>query len=217
VRRRGLKNLALLTVREFAPLVRALQPIGAKPEVLPTVAWDEEYQSGKWRRLGDLREEAHHLAIAVYVNGLGRNGNILDVGCGEGALNVALRKFGYGRYVGIDISNVAVAAAQRHADETTAFQVISGDEYQTPDRFDTIIFDETLSYFANPAETIERFSGFLSEGGILVISMAMVGMRDGLLKLNLWLDIEADLKVLDETTIYRPDGITWIVKALTKQ
>jgi SAM-dependent methyltransferase len=175
--------------------------------------WDKEYSSGKWGSLAALADEAHHLVIASYVNGLKPNATILDVGCGEGVLNRAVRRFSYKQYVGIDISAVAIAAAQLFSDPATAFHAVSADNFSTDQRFDAIVFNETLYYFANPVETIRRYAEFLAEDGIFVISMHMFGIREGLLKLGIWRDLEAQLQVADETTIHRA-GDTWIVRAL---
>jgi len=216
MRRDGLLTLGLLAVRESGFLLRLLRPLSRKPRVLPPKAWDQEYSEGKWSFLHQLAEEAHHLVIASYVNGLNRSDSVLDVGCGEGNLTPVLRRFGYGRYVGIDTSGVAIAAAQRHADASTRFQAVPGDEYATQDRFDAIIFNETLNYFADPVRTIERFASLLTKDGVFVISLSLVGFRNGILKLCIWHDIEKKLKIIDETTIYRPDGTAWIVKVLVR-
>ena len=212
----GVLTLGLLAVRECGFLLKLLRPLSRKPRVLSPGAWDQEYSDGKWEFLHQLAEEAHHLVIASYVSRLKRSESILDVGCGEGNLNPVLRRFGYGRYVGIDTSGVAIAAAQRHADPSTHFATVPGDDYATPDRFDAIIFNETLYYFADPVKTIEHFASFLTKDGIFVMSLSLVGFRNGLLKLGIWQDIEKKLKVFDETTIYRPDGTAWIVKVLTR-
>ena len=216
MRSSGLLTLGLLAVRRSGFLLKCLRPLSGKPRLLSPKAWDQEYSEGKWRFLDQLAEEAHHLVIASYVNGLNRRDSVLDVGCGEGNFNPVLRRFGYGRYVGIDTSSVAIAAAQRHADDKTSFQAVPGDEYTTTDRFDAIIFNETLNYFADPVGTIERFAPFLTKDGVFVISLSLVGLRNGILKLGIWQDIETRLKVVDETTIYRPDGTAWIVKVLTR-
>jgi SAM-dependent methyltransferase len=211
----GLQTLALLAARESGLLLRLLRPLRGKPRVLSPTAWDQEYSAGKWQFLDRLSEEAHHLVIASYLSGLDRAERILDVGCGEGYFTPVLRKFRYGQYIGIDTSSVAIAAAQRHADAKTRFQAVPGDEYTTTDRFDAIVFNETLNYFADPVGTIEHFSKFLAKDGVFVISLSLVGFRNGILKLGIWQDIQARLNVRDETTIYRPDGTAWIVKVLT--
>jgi hypothetical protein len=66
-------------------------------------------------------------------------------------------------------------------------------------------------------QTIQGLSRSLKADGIFVVSMALLGIRDGLFKLGIWFDVEKELTVIDETTIYRPDGSTWIIKALTPQ
>src|SRR5581483_3607115 len=76
--------------------------------------------------LPQFSEDAHHQVVAGYAHALKPNARLLDVGCGEGTLNAALRRFGYRRYLGIDISPVAIAKAQRLADADTAFMASPG-------------------------------------------------------------------------------------------
>jgi SAM-dependent methyltransferase len=212
--RRGLQNLLMLALRGCGPLVKLFSPFALPLTVLDAKAWDREYGAQKWQFLHNVAERAHHLAIASYVDGLKPNGRVLDVGCGEGILNLALRKFRYGRYLGTDISATAIASAQRLADERTAFQAIAGDNFTSPERFDAIVFNETLYLFADPIATIAHYSRFLAEDGIFIISMSMVGLRQGWLTLDLWRQLEKRLAVVDETTIYRPAGATWVVRVL---
>ena len=47
------------------------------------------------------------------------HGDILDVGCGDGVLYQRLRCFGYGSYVGIDLSEVAIAKLINEHDRHT--------------------------------------------------------------------------------------------------
>jgi len=214
--RRGFKNLALLALRECPWLLKLIRPLGAREHVMDAGGWDDEYRSGKWAYLAAISEDAHHQVVAGYAHALKPNARLLDVGCGEGTLNAALRRFGYRRYLGIDISPVAIAKAQRLADADTAFMASPGDAFATDERFDVIVFNETLNYFADPAATVAKYGRFLAEDGIFVVSMAMVGIRDGLLKLDIWRAVEQSLHVIDEMAIYRPAGATWIVKALAE-
>jgi SAM-dependent methyltransferase len=123
---RGLTHLGLLALRGCRPLFSILRPLSKKRVQMDAGRWDREYASGNWKFLSRMPEEAHHLIVASYVNGLKRDARVLDVGCGEGVFNSVLRRFGYAHYLGIDISPVAVEAARVHTDSTTEFQVAGG-------------------------------------------------------------------------------------------
>jgi len=215
-RRRRLKNLFLLTARECGPLMCLLMPLRDRPYMVGVDAtcWDSEHSAGKWDYLSSIAEEGHHLIIASYMHRLKPNSRVLDVGCGQGVLNTILRRFGYANYIGIDISETAIAFAARHGDAITAFHAVAGERFDTNERFDVIIFNESLYYFAHPLKTMEAYSCFLAEDGIFIVSMAFSGFRTGLLKLKMWLEIESRLQVIDETSVSRPNGETWIVKAV---
>jgi SAM-dependent methyltransferase len=210
---RGLKIAALLALHEFKPLARLLEPLRAKPELYASTVWDEQYRSGKWKALGSASEAAHNLVVAAYAaSGQER---VLDVGCGSGGLVPALQRFGYNRYLGIDLSAVAVAAAASHARENTAFRVVDGDKLDAADTYDSIVFNETLYYFTDPVETLRRYQRLLAPGGRFVVSMADVGsLRDALLKHRIWRGLEADYRVADETIVYRRGAVAWTIRVL---
>lgn len=212
--RKGFKDLALLALAESPWLLKLATPLARVTAVRDSAAWDAEYQSGKWGFLTSAAEDAHHQLIASYAHSLRPQARLLDVGCGEGVLNTALRRFGYRRYLGIDISPAAIATAQQRADANTTFAATPGGGFVTDERFDVIVINEALYYFTDPLATAERFARFLDADGILVISMAMVGLRHSLARLRIWEDLKRRFEVIDAMAIHRPAGATWVVKAL---
>jgi len=211
--RRSLMNLLLLALRDCRPALRLLSALRARPDMVSAggARWDSEYASGKWAFLDSLSEQAHHMAVASYFAHLKPNGRVLDVGCGSGALNATLKPFGYGRYLGIDISETAIAAAGARSDAATEFRAVSGESFATEERFDAVVFNESLYYFPEPKATIDAYGKFLAPDGILIISMALSGLRDGLRKLAIWSDIEDRLAILGETVVFRSRA-AWIIK-----
>lgn len=216
MRKGGPKHLLLLALRECGMLMRVLTPLRAKPDMVEAGAddWDSEYASGKWDFLGAIPEDAHKAIIASYMDRVKPDGRVLDVGCGPGNLSVVLRKFGYRSYLGIDVSQAAIDRASQYADDSTRFLIVPGEHFETPERFDTIIFNESLNYFSNPADTLERYSRLHAKDGVFVISMSLSSVRNAIHKLKIWRDIEAKWRVIDETVIYRRRDATWIVKVL---
>ena len=84
--------------------------------------WDEGFAAGKWDFLAGRAERARLALVAHYVRLAAPAGaTILDLGCGEGLLLEALGDLPFARYVGVDLSAVAVArAATRWAAEPRA-------------------------------------------------------------------------------------------------
>jgi 2-polyprenyl-3-methyl-5-hydroxy-6-metoxy-1,4-benzoquinol methylase len=214
----GIKNLFLLAARESDFLLRLMSPLRAdhSANVQDSSAWDRAYASGRWSFLNTVAEEGHYLIIASYAHRLKPDSSVLDVGCGEGVLQAAFRRFGYARYLGLDISEKAIATASRNADERTSFQAVHGDSFTTDERFDVIVFNETLYYFADPRRTVQSYAALLKPDGVFIISMAFAGFRDALMKLNIWRNLARDLAVIHETTIYTPDSATWVIRAMAR-
>jgi SAM-dependent methyltransferase len=97
---------------------------------------------------------------------------ILDIGCGDGQLVTALREAGgYRNYLGIDLSTIAIERAGRNADETTRFLAADAERFETAQRFEAIVFNESLYYFTDPLGGAERYRALLEPGGGFVLSM----------------------------------------------
>ncbi len=176
--------------------------------------WEPEYREDGWSWLWDAREAVHHQVIAAYCKPLRGKAAILDVGCGEGVLHDTLRNVGYGRYVGIDLSETAIGRAARSADEQTQFMVARAETFETVERFDLIVINECLYYLDDPPSLLARLAGFLGPEGAFIISMSMGNLNEGLLMLSLWRDLERDFIVRDEISLLQQGGAVRIIKTL---
>lgn len=135
----------------------------------PASTWDQQYSEGQWKLLAEHDELIRYAVLAGYAHELKSGGAILDVGCGEGLLQERLTR--YERYLGIDISQVAISRARKREGPQTRFITADASLFSPQETFDLIIFNESLYYFASPLKVLERYAHFLSEGGVLLISM----------------------------------------------
>ena len=190
----------------------ALRPIDRTE--FNSARWEPEYREGGWDWLWNSREAIHHQVIAAYCKPLQGKAAILDIGCGEGVLHDALRGVGYGRYVGIDLSETAIGRAARFADAQTQFMVAKAETFESTERFDLIVINECLYYLEEPPSLLARLAGLLEPDGAFVISMAMGNLNEGLLMLNLWRDLERDFVVRDEISLLHDGGPVRIIKTL---
>jgi 2-polyprenyl-3-methyl-5-hydroxy-6-metoxy-1,4-benzoquinol methylase len=71
--------------------------------------WDSMYEQGEWDYLTKIDELGHYSLLVGYCQYLNPKGKILDIGCGEGLLQQQLRYLPYQSYLGVDVSNVAIA------------------------------------------------------------------------------------------------------------
>lgn len=145
---------------------------GSRGDVpLAEIEWEEQYRAGRWAMLENLRELSRYSVLAGYVQVCYPSAAVLDVGCGEGLL--ALRLHGlYRRYVGTDISAVAIEhALERAGGPQTEFLHVDGNDWVPSDRFDIIIFNESLYYFEHPFDAFRRYAAALAPGGAIAVSM----------------------------------------------
>ena len=81
----------------------------------------------------------------------------------------------FASYLGIDISEEAIAQANALNLNKASFAVGDLEEWDTPLRFDLIVFNESLYYTRDPRETLLRFNNFLKPAGAFIVSMCEYG------------------------------------------
>lgn len=134
-------------------------------------AWDAQYAQGEWDHLAGLSELAHYAVIVGYGTFLKPGGSVLDVGCGEGVLHTRWLPHGYSRYVGLDISEVAVQKLADRTDDRTEFLAADADTHTPDGRFDVIVFNESLYYLNDPMASLARYATALNPDGVIIVSM----------------------------------------------
>lgn len=97
----------------------------------------------------------------------------LDVGCGTGHLASYLSRIGITRYVGTDISDMAVACGDP---SMGTFVAADMREFELPGEgnFDLIIFNEVLYYIGvdEAIEQVDRYVEWLAPDGMICVSMS---------------------------------------------
>jgi 2-polyprenyl-3-methyl-5-hydroxy-6-metoxy-1,4-benzoquinol methylase len=172
---------------------------------LDPATWDREYAAGEWSKLSELHEMPRYAIVAGYNRAIGSAASVLDVGCGEGHLASWLFETGTRRYTGIDVSRVAIDKAQTSALNETRFEVADAVTFDPGEQFDMIVLKEVLYYIDRPEEVLDRYAGFLTPGGYLVISMYRVPES-----LNAWRRCAPRLEVLENVWL-KGDKAEWNV------
>lgn len=157
--------------------------------------WEEQYKRGHWEYL-KLSEELPRFSIiaGTLFFYFGEGSSILDLGCGENVLQKMLLPHKYKLYVGVDISQTAVSKALESESENTKFICEDILKYEPDSKFDMIIFNESLYYIKKPCDLLKRYSNFLSENGIILISMWNNKERNN----KIWGMIKTDFTTIDE-------------------
>jgi len=179
---------------------------------VPAARLDRKYRRGGFRFLDSLSELGHYLIVAGYIRALFESPAILDVGCGHGRLPEFLEGC-VARYRGIDLSPEAVARARRRAPPHMAFEVADLDTWQPPERYDVIVFCESLAYAAHPVYTLRRYARSLAPDGALVVSLYRHRAPDAIWR-RTWRNAARYFETVDAMAVSNRQGQTWDVKVL---
>lgn len=198
-------TLLVMAGKYFRPLGHALSPFGRPLRQTPET-WARQYTGGHWDYLETLLELGRYSTIAGYVIRLKPGGAVLDVGCGEGILQRALRSH-YGLYLGIDIAADAVRRAAEREDAVTTFRTACALTFEPEEQFDAIVFNEVLYYFDDPASLLRRYEKSLRSDGIFVLSTSVFAKC-----LPVWRAIESVLCIEDEVVVFHRRGYAWVVQ-----
>lgn len=169
--------------------------------------WDERWADPSFYGAYRLDELAHYSVLAGYAKELRPGGSVLDVGCGDGILRAHLHADAFSKYVGIDFPE-AVGRAAKRIDDRTSFTAADMRAYQTTERFDTIVFNESLYYVEDPIGELNRFAAFLRADGVFLVSMHRKPKSE-----KIWADVAARFEMLDRVTIGNRSGVEWILGA----
>jgi SAM-dependent methyltransferase len=212
--RRTPRDRTMAPIRRFvAGIARRVIPlelrsllIWRRPTGIDRATWDREYASGQWSRLSDLAETHRYAIIAGYSRMFGSAASVLDIGCGPGLLVDWLCQDSKRRYVGIDVSSVAIRQARERVSDQARFEVADAATFDPGARFDMIVLNEMLYYMERPELVLERYGDFLAPGGVLVISMWR--STDSL---RTWRRCADRLEVLDEVRLRAANATEWHV------
>jgi 2-polyprenyl-3-methyl-5-hydroxy-6-metoxy-1,4-benzoquinol methylase len=133
--------------------------------------WERDYRTDKWCYMHALPELARYSVVVGYAQYLAAQGELLDLGCGEGILQARLGQTSYARYVGVDISSAAIEVARVRNDERTEFVCADVARYAPEGLFDVVILNEVLYYFSDPLGVLSHYEQFLKPHGVFIISM----------------------------------------------
>lgn len=176
----------LLFGRRF-PFSRALLQIVQSRDMRPPgllsgsrERWNEQYRDGSLTRLRN--EQERYGTVADCLKRLKPGGAILDVGCGEGLLLEHLGAPACSHYLGIDISDVAIAQCAARASKNAALIQCNAENYVPEGTFDVIVFNESLYHFRDALGAVARYQRYLNPGGLIVVSMFVGPRPDGILR-----------------------------------
>ncbi len=108
---------------------------------------------------------------------------VLDVGCGEGVLGLALKAAGASEVAGIELDGASARVAEERLDTFVQGDVRSVELPFATGQFDYLIFADVLEHLPDPEAVLQRMLPFLKPDGRVVVSVPNMRFLPVLLKL----------------------------------
>jgi SAM-dependent methyltransferase len=147
--------------------------------------WDKEFSSTKWDFIDNTSGDCVYSHLEKHAQG----GDILDLGCGPGNTANELSADAYRSYVGVDISEAALAKAVKQTaengrSEKNSFVCSDFLGYRPAKEFDIILFRESLYHipYGQVPEILEKYSKSLKKSGVFVVRLYAGDHRPGKIK-----------------------------------
>ena len=202
----------LTFVRGF---IMSYGPTGVKKRL-----WDKEFSSTKWDFIDNTSGDCVYPFLEKYAN----HGNILDLGCGPGNTANELAENAYQSYIGVDISEAALAKAVKRTQENGRAgknSFVNSDflGYHPAQEFDIILFRESLYHvpYGQVLPILEKFSKNLKSKGVFIVRLYAGDHRPGVTKKRVTAKLDLlkrefdivesrqfDLPALPNVVVFRP-------------
>src|SRR6266851_1002877 len=174
------------------------------PSPIKRMVWDQEFSSGKWNFIDNTAGDCVYSHLDRYA----KNKSVLDLGCGPGNTANEMAPE-YRTYIGVDISEEALAKARRRTEANgraakNSFERGDFLSYVPPQQFDVILFREAMYHvpLGKVRPVLDRFSKYLANGGVFIVRMYLVDLKNGKGKYRptAMMDImEKEFEVLEKT------------------
>ncbi len=189
--------------------VRALlQTYGAGP--VKKRLWDVEFSNGRWDCLDRTAGDCVYPFLVKYAS----NGSILDLGCGSGSTGNELDTAAYERYVGVDISDVAIARAQQRSEangraDRNRYRQSDILSYAPDQSFNVILFRDSIYYVPRRhiKAMLQRYAQYLEEGAVFIVRMADAEKYQDIVD-----TIESHFAVVEKHTADDPQAVVLIFR-----
>jgi|SRR5271170_592399 len=164
------------SVRFVGSFLKAYGPTNVKKYF-----WEREYSGNKWDFADDTSGDCVYSYLEKYV----ANGTILDMGCGSGNTANEMAATAYQSYVGVDISEVALAKAARRSKENgrqekNRFECDDLLDYVPTGKYDAILFRESMYHvpIGRIKSTLDHYSAYLKDDGVFIVRLYTSTQQD---------------------------------------
>ena len=135
-------------------------------------SFDEIYKNGRWINTEEHYTKGVHKELVELVEKYARQGRILDMGCGTGALGVSLNPNTYESYQGVDISTKAIEFAKKEENTKIHYEIGEIKNYVSKKNFDLIVFKESLYYVPFfRKKLLNKYAKNLRPDGLFIVTI----------------------------------------------
>jgi 2-polyprenyl-6-hydroxyphenyl methylase/3-demethylubiquinone-9 3-methyltransferase len=180
------------------------------PTKIKKALWDKEFSGDKWNFIDDTASDCVYAHLEKHARG----GDILDLGCGPGNTANELAESAYTTYLGVDISESALAKGVRRTHENgragkNSFVCSDFLSYMPPREFDVILFRESMYHipYGSVMELLNKYSKYLKSNGVFIVRLYTGDFQTGEIKLRVKkkMDlIKSKFSVLEESRYDKP-------------
>jgi SAM-dependent methyltransferase len=176
---------------------------------VPAEIFDRDYAAGRWDLLFADEETPRNRMVADLIAGVAPHPTVLDIGCGSGRLAQLLAPVGPARYVGVDLSSAALQRARALGLGACEFVRGNFETWFPTERYDVVVFNESIGYARDPAATVRRFFGCLISPGGCIVSYYRSGNYTAI-----WRRIAGVAETIRAVVVRNERGAIWDVKLL---
>jgi len=144
-------------------------PTNAKKAV-----WNREFSGDKWNFIDDTPNDCVYTHLEEYARG----GDILDLGCGPGNTANEIADNAYRTYIGVDISESALAKGVKRTNESgrarkNSFVCSDFLSYMPTRKFDVVLFRESLYHvpYGQILSLLDKYSQHLKSRGVFIVRL----------------------------------------------
>jgi SAM-dependent methyltransferase len=155
------------------------------PTKIKKALWDKEFSEDKWNFIDDTANDC----IYPHLEKHARGGDILDLGCGPGNTANELAERAYTTYLGVDISESALAKGVKRTNESgragkNTFVCSDFLSYMPTREFDVILFRESMYHipYGSVMELLNKYSKYLKSSGVFIVRLYTGDFQTGKIK-----------------------------------
>lgn len=178
------------------------------PSSIKKLVWDRDFSGNKWDFIDNTVGDCVYPHLEKYA----RNGNILDLGCGPGNTANELASDVYKSYIGVDISEVALAKAVKRTEENgradkNSFVRSDFLGYTPTQEFDVILFRESMYHvpYGQVLKILEKYSKHLKKNGVFIVRLYLGDSRPGKIKFRVKRKIDLIKRAYDVVESHQYD------------